>query len=248
MCFQLPSCPAPIAAAVYHRATVVNTEFMSKMSSTATMAKVTPHEIYIGQRKVKKSRAAQMKCYPHIVLCEDSAITGRRTDISMLCRFVRSSGSLVQSCMLLATSWVLRWQEQQVVSEILQKVLAKPDHIKFISYRKVANKGRSAWLIIERADKMNGKGENTKPKEAETSTITSGQCCDIYILLWAKREHLRMIQSCSSMSPWMNQRVPCSSPFHSSPHTHFFLEAALQAALHLHMLGIKFGEGRNRAL
>lgn len=34
------------------------------------------------------------------------------------------------------------------------------------------------------------KGKTKRPREAESFTITSGQCY-IYVLLWAKREHLR---------------------------------------------------------
>lgn len=46
------------------------------------------------QGKVRKPRAAQIKCYPHIVLCEDSPVTSERTNILMRCRFVGFSVDL----------------------------------------------------------------------------------------------------------------------------------------------------------
>lgn len=46
--------------------------------------------------------------------------------------------------------------------EILLKVLENLDYIKFISYRKVTKRSKSAWLINDGVDKRNGKGEKKR--------------------------------------------------------------------------------------
>lgn len=82
----------------------------------------------------------------------------------MLCRFVRSSVDLWYK---VAHYWPPLLNTEKTVKktgskhkEVLLKVLEKPNYIKFISYSKVTNRGRSAWLINDGAGKRNGKGEN----------------------------------------------------------------------------------------